>query len=365
MAKWGVGVHGRFWTHKRADAAHRSATADPGHDRSCGGLRQTAAPRCKGRTAAQCGQHVADYHRSLWRFIGEFFDNTICWDNKALRTLGPLLTRPGVLTREFMAGRRVHYVQPLRLFLFTSAVCLTLLFHHQNQVRVVTGSHGKEKNKHHADTTPAPSPDATPGGSAAPSPEASGDHGGDQKLEADTKAIVEQAGRDALAGKDTSTVGDQIGQDVKARVAAAGGVERFGQTISNDVQQHLSWVALVILPIFALLLRTMYWRQENYYFEHLIFSLHYHTFLLLFWTVLTGLGVIEGTTFLLRWLTSFNTLAMLVVPGGYLYLALREVYGGSARRTAAKVLFIGAVHVAALLLGVTLVGAMAVFRVPK
>ena len=64
-------------------------------------------------------------------------------------------------------------------------------------------------------------------------------------------------------------------------------------------------------------------------------------------------------------MASFNTLAMLAVPGGYLYLALREVYGGSAGRTVAKVLFIGAMHVAALLLGVTLVGAMAVFRVPK
>ena len=43
------------------------------------------------------------------------------------RTLEPLFKQPGFLTLEFMAGRRVRYVHPLRLFLFTSAVCLALL----------------------------------------------------------------------------------------------------------------------------------------------------------------------------------------------------------------------------------------------
>lgn len=85
-------------------------------------LTPLAGPFC-----AQCGQHVADYHRSVWRFVADFFDNAFCWDNKLFRTLDPLLKRPGFLTQEFMAGRRVRYVHPLRLFLFTSAICLTLL----------------------------------------------------------------------------------------------------------------------------------------------------------------------------------------------------------------------------------------------
>ncbi len=52
--------------------------------------------------------------------------NTFCWDDQLFRTLGPLLRRPGFLTRHFMLGRRMRDVQSRRLFLFTSAVCLTL-----------------------------------------------------------------------------------------------------------------------------------------------------------------------------------------------------------------------------------------------
>ena len=52
-----------------------------------------------GMYCADCGQHVADSHRSVWRFVADFFDNTLCWDNKLLRTLKPLFQQPGYLTR--------------------------------------------------------------------------------------------------------------------------------------------------------------------------------------------------------------------------------------------------------------------------
>jgi hypothetical protein len=58
-----------------------------------------AGPYC-----AHCGQHVADFHQSLWRLGGEVFDNLFCWDNKFLRTLAPLLVEPGLLTRSSCAG---------------------------------------------------------------------------------------------------------------------------------------------------------------------------------------------------------------------------------------------------------------------
>ncbi|MCO4799896.1 MAG: DUF3667 domain-containing protein, partial [Colwelliaceae bacterium] len=38
------------------------------------------------------------------------------------RTLFPLIFKPGFLTNEYIAGRRVHYVPPLRLYLFISII---------------------------------------------------------------------------------------------------------------------------------------------------------------------------------------------------------------------------------------------------
>lgn len=328
----------------------------------------------QGPFCSQCGQHVADYHRSLWRFLGEFFDNTICWDNKALRTLGPLLTQPGVLTREFMAGRRVRYVQPLRLFLFVSAVCLTLLQFSHTEFGKIHVDRSKKKSGPHVNfnvetpPSPAPAASATPA-ATAPEDNDDDDDDGDAKKPSggDARALAGKIREDVQAGKGKhgEDLGDRISKDLEAKVAAGGGEEKFNREMANNVQQKLSWVALAMLPLFALLLRAMYWRRDSYYFAHLIFSLHYHAFLLLFWTLYMGWALVVRSMFLLRWLEPVDTLIVLVGPGLYLYLALRRVYGGTTSRTVAKVLVIGSIHLLALLIGVASVGALAVFMAGK
>jgi hypothetical protein len=56
-------------------------------------------------------------------------DDIFSFDSRASRTVIPLLTRPAFLTNEYFAGRRVHYVPPLRLYLFISIVFfITLKF---------------------------------------------------------------------------------------------------------------------------------------------------------------------------------------------------------------------------------------------
>ena len=69
-----------------------------------------------------CGQPTKGLVRHFSSVLGDFFDTVFNIDSRVLRTLGPLLTRPGFLSMEYFAGRRVRYVTPMRLFLF-----LTLL----------------------------------------------------------------------------------------------------------------------------------------------------------------------------------------------------------------------------------------------
>ena len=360
----------------------------------------------------RCGQHDKDYHRSLWRFFTDFLDNTFCWDNKFVLTVRPLLRRPGFLTQEFMAGRRARYVHPLRLFLFTSAVCLGLIGfinHHLEHgpgsvlVKVTPdrkGDHGhvqasvgddpkkaaanaaagtKEAADDEPDTdeakekgaaagpaatggkptpTPpgeesfaakiqqvlaastvrnagavaagspaAPSPGASPGppvaqenaapavapmpSEANPGEEAvrqarqtlrdSGFLPAERKTRDGRKAGVTPPGgpdADAIQAKVNAAlakgdaalakgdaalanadrlraqrIGKLVGRSFDSEKAG-----RIAEEISQGVEQKLSWVALALLPVFALLLRGMYWREDSYYFAHFVYSLHYHTF---------------------------------------------------------------------------------------
>ena len=76
-----------------------------------------AGPFC-----SQCGQHAVDYRRSFGRVFLDALDSFLNWDSKFFATIGLLLVRPWRLTIDFLAGKRVRYVNPLRLYLLVSII---------------------------------------------------------------------------------------------------------------------------------------------------------------------------------------------------------------------------------------------------
>jgi hypothetical protein len=69
-----------------------------------------------------CGQKATGPDVSLHDFFHEAFHEFAHVDGKIVQTLRLLLTKPGLLTKEFLSGRR--YVSPLRVYL----VCSLLFF---------------------------------------------------------------------------------------------------------------------------------------------------------------------------------------------------------------------------------------------
>ena len=67
-----------------------------------------------------CGQPTKGLVRHFSSIIGDFMDSVFELDSRILRTLGPLLFKPGELSLEYFEGRRVRYVSPVRLFVFLS-----------------------------------------------------------------------------------------------------------------------------------------------------------------------------------------------------------------------------------------------------
>ena len=302
-----------------------------------------------------CGQHVADSHRSVWRFVADFLDNTFCWDNKLLRTLKPLFRQPGFLTHEFMAGRRVRYVHPLRLFLFTSAVCLTLLqFSHDYLAKAKTlreALGGNERDFQWIASQPrkatGPSSSVTRAAISTVSNSDTGTHRETGDLRAGTRGDDAQS-----AGWET-----RFDRALETRIARNGGEGPLNEAISDGVQRRLSWVVLALLPVFALGLRALYWRKDTFYFAHLVFSLHYHTFLLLFWTGYVGMGLVAVHVSFV-WLPRLALKLGLLLPPLYLFAALRRIYGEGRGRTLGKMLVLGATHLLVILISLAVVGAL-------
>src|SRR6266542_2888730 len=73
-----------------------------------------------GHWCAKCGQPAIDYRRSFRHVIADLLNEFLNWDSKFFATIGLLLARPWKLTNQFLAGHRVRYVHPLRLYLLAS-----------------------------------------------------------------------------------------------------------------------------------------------------------------------------------------------------------------------------------------------------
>src|SRR5437867_4603816 len=83
------------------------------HCENCGAQLQ-------GHWCAKCGQPAIDYRRSFRHVIADLLNEFLNWDSKFFATIGLLLVRPWKLTNQFLAGHRVRYVHPLRLYLLAS-----------------------------------------------------------------------------------------------------------------------------------------------------------------------------------------------------------------------------------------------------
>ena len=75
-----------------------------------------------GQHCSHCGQRAKVQVISLWGLVKDFLGDVFDWDSRIWRTLRPLAFRPGLLTQEFLRGRRAHYTPPFRMYLILSVV---------------------------------------------------------------------------------------------------------------------------------------------------------------------------------------------------------------------------------------------------
>ena len=76
----------------------------------------------QGNYCPECGQSLRDFQKPFGVVAVDFLGNVAAFDTRLWHTIKPLLFKPGKLTREFFAGRRVRYVPPFRLLFFFSFV---------------------------------------------------------------------------------------------------------------------------------------------------------------------------------------------------------------------------------------------------
>src|SRR5437660_3974483 len=272
------GTPGRRWFRRSKDR-HRVLT----HCENCG------AP-LTGHYCAQCGQAAVDYRRSFRHVIADVLDSFLNWDSKFFATIALLIFKPWRLTNEFLAGKRVRYANPLRLYLLASILFFFAVNYGTRGIKFEPGKIGpKDRAELEADLkntdlppeareklqallqesspSPAPSPVTSP---SSPPPSA--------QTSQQKKEYGKIGERPFVAFDDAkSTTPFERWIEARAKEKMGEHGTKMGLFIST-LFSNLPYMMLCCIPLFALVLKVLYLRRHIFYIDHLIYALHIHTF---------------------------------------------------------------------------------------
>ena len=264
-------------------SADAIAHAAPAHCPNC--FAETSGNYCH-----QCSQETTLHPPSTREFMHEFIGHYVALEGKLWQSLWLLLLRPGRLTLEYIHGRRVRYVQPLRLYLTFSLVFFALV----KFTGVASFSDGEQA---HAPTT-ASAP-------AAPR---------HRKIEIGDPAEANDTYQSIARGAE----GIHAGWGAKATHFLAQTPEVMWDQLAKAFFAYGPYAVFALMPVFALLLKLLYLGSGRRFGAHLLFALHANAFAF----AMLALQVIVPAS--LGWAQKVLAVWLIV----YLPLAMHRVYGG-------------------------------------
>jgi hypothetical protein len=211
-----------------------------------------------GKFCYKCGQKKIELHdRSLKSFAVHFVEEFFTFDSRFYRSLKSLFFKPGYLTLEYISGRFVRYVSPLKMYLFTSLITLFILIKLD--------------------------PDQYTG---LMEPRSDDD-------------IFQMSIRPIMESKEISE-------------------NEFKEKFNEHVNDMTAFGIFFIMVAFSMILKLMYINKHIYYVEHLVFTLHYFTIVLILFTVGFILSEIVEPDIL--------NFFVFIFPCIYLFFAVKKVY---------------------------------------
>ena len=191
-----------------------------------------ARPRCatcdaklRGKFCHKCGEKVVDREDfTLRHFLSEVFSKFTHLDSKVLRSLWLLCRRPGFLSAAYLQGRRKPYMKPLTLFFLVNLLYfLTISINHLRTFENPLQS----------------------------------------QLRNPYSPVVERM--------------------VAERLAGATEAEKAAFELAFDQQNHqlAKSMLLLLVPVLAICLWLLYFREGVFFGEHLITALHFQALLVL------------------------------------------------------------------------------------
>ncbi|HEX6334233.1 MAG TPA: DUF3667 domain-containing protein, partial [Flavisolibacter sp.] len=242
-----------------------------------------------GRFCHACGQENIVPHQNFWSLTRHFIFDIFHFDGKFFDTLRLLLFRPGRIPQEYCAGRRQKYLDPIRMYLFTSAIFF-LIFFATGRESAIGGIQNKSdryltsgERWRLLSVTPADSMDATTAARLRMLKDTTSamvltrDDAADrsdpatiQLADGIYRMTPEKFRTDIDTGRQDSWLERQVSKKLtENKRKSADDLNRFSDDLSNRFLHQLPYMLFVSLPLFALWLKLLYMRRKKFvYSDH-------------------------------------------------------------------------------------------------
>jgi hypothetical protein len=298
------------------------------------------------RYCPNCGQENTKTSKSFHHLFIHFFEDLTHYDNAFWRTIFHLFFKPAALTKAYISGKRLSFLAPVRLYIFTSFVTFLLI----SLFPIETAKENTLPITDKPDQVIVPSIDSL--------------HIEEKSVDGLTKVgILSQKNNDTIKKilqqteeidkKEVADFGyksinelDSIQKNGAEKVKVSSTeywflkkwltvkeentneqiIEKFSESFTNNLPK----VLFMYMPVFAFILWLFHDKKRWIYFDNGIFTLHYFSFLLLLILTLffmNKLFLLFGNTPVLDWvhfsLKSIGTFWMIY----YFFPAHRRFYG--------------------------------------
>jgi len=266
-----------------------------------------------------CGQPDKNFMRFFPVLLRELLEDFMDFDSRFMRTIKPLLFRPGRLTRDYLDGKRFRYVPPLRLYIFSSIAffflaailagdAITIQSEADGDTDVITGIHIGEPDTEEFQEDEEDDDSISFNG---------------EPWDLETNPLILPLMPD--------WVNDWVNNEIAQSPQKGKEIEANPDLIKDKVFELLPATMFVLLPLVALLLKFWYTFAKKYYVEHLIFALHNHSFLFVVLLIMMLANTFAGwrepsEDGLITTAVNVINVAIWIWIPVYLFISLKRVY---------------------------------------
>lgn len=254
-----------------------------------------------------CGQENSETRKSFHHLFLHFFEDLTHYENAFWKTIKNLLFKPAFLSKEYLIGKRLAYLAPVRLYIFISFITFFLLAILPNEeIKHVNKKEDLNVNKVVTHFTKKDSKNLLP-----------------KKNSLEQKLATNSLKKNTLSDKEKIDIKENLEKSKEKEnsdfflnseyksVRELDSVQKLSKTANklsfleywiekkmitikdNNTKEELiekskesalhnfPKVIVLYMPLFALFLWLFHSKKKWFYFDHGIFTLHYFSFLLL------------------------------------------------------------------------------------